>query len=138
PAIAGPAYDELPEQVFSHPALAGVHRAVQAAGGVCAGLEGSTWLDAVSAECVPESRPLVHELAVEPLQMPRRGMEEARYVGSVVAGVKLALVEAQVAELKGRLQRTNPLEDADAYHQLFGDLVPLEQYRIALREQASR
>ncbi|QJY50128.1 DNA primase [Pseudonocardia broussonetiae] len=138
PAIAGPAYDELPEQVFSHPALAGVHRAVQAAGGVCAGLEGSTWLDAVSAECVPESRPLVHELAVEPLQMPRRGMEEARYVGSVVAGVKLALVEAQVAELKGRLQRTNPLEDADAYHQLFGDLVPLEQYRIALREQAAR
>ncbi|GAA2540086.1 DNA primase [Pseudonocardia hydrocarbonoxydans] len=138
PAIAGPAYDELPEQVFSHPDLAGVHRAVQAAGGVCAGLEGPTWLDAVSVECVPEVRPLVHELAVEPLQMPRRGMEEARYVGSVVAGVKLALVEAQVAELKGRLQRTNPLEDADAYHQLFGDLVPLEQYRIALREQAAR
>lgn len=138
PAIAGPAYDELPEQVFSHSALAGVHRAVQAAGGVCAGLEGPSWLDAVSAECTPEVRPLVHELAVEPLQLPRRNVEEARYVGSVVAGVKLALVEAQVAELKSRLQRTNPLEEADAYHQLFGDLVPLEQYRIALRTQAAR
>jgi DNA primase len=28
------------------------------------------------------------------------------------------------------------MEDADAYHQLFGDLVPLEQYRIALRDKA--
>jgi DNA primase len=49
--------------------------------------------------------------------------------------VRLALVEAQVAELKSRLQRTNPLEDSDSYHQIFGDLVPLEQYRIALREK---
>ncbi len=138
PAIAGPVYDELPEDAFTHPAFAAVHRAVQAAGGVCAGLAGPNWLEAVTVECVPEVRPLVHELAVEPLQLPRRGVEEARYVASVVAGVKLALVEAQVAELKSRLQRTNPLEEAEAYHQLFGDLVPLEQYRIALREQAAR
>jgi DNA primase len=135
PAIAGPAYDELPEQAFSHPALAGVHRAVQAAGGVCAGLEGSTWLEAVAAECTPEIRPLVHELAVEPLQLPRRNPDEGRYVGSVIAGVRLALVEAQVAELKGRLQRTNPVEELDAYMQIFGDLVPLEQYGKALRER---
>jgi DNA primase len=45
-------------------------------------------------------------------------------------------VEAQVAELKARLQRTNPVEDADTYHELFGDLIPLEQYKIALREKA--
>ena len=37
PGIAGPSYDELPEQAFTHPALAAVHRAVQAAGGVGAG-----------------------------------------------------------------------------------------------------
>jgi DNA primase len=30
------------------------------------------------------------------------------------------------------------MEESDAYHQLFGDLVPLEQYRIALREKALR
>ncbi len=57
-------------------------------------------------------------------------------MASVVAGVRLALVEAQVAELKSRLQRTNPMEESDAYHRLFGDLVPLEQYRIALRDRA--
>jgi DNA primase len=31
-----------------------------------------------------------------------------------------------------------PVEEPDAYHQLFGDLVPLEQYKIALRTQAAR
>jgi DNA primase len=138
PAVAGPGYDELPEQVFAHPAFAAVHRAVQAAGGVCGGREGHGWLEAVRAECQPETRPLVTELAVEPLELPRRNTEEARYVASVIAGVRLALVEAQVAELKSRLQRTNPVEEPDAYHHLFGDLVPLEQYRIALREKAAR
>jgi len=138
PAVAGPAYDELPEQVFTHPAFALVHRAVQAAGGVCGGRDGSAWLDAVRAEANEETRKLVSELAVEPLELPRRNVEEARYLASVIAGVRLALVEAQVAELKSRLQRTNPMEEADAYHQIFGDLVPLEQYRIALREKALR
>ncbi|OZM79100.1 DNA primase [Pseudonocardia sp. MH-G8] len=138
PAVAGPSYDELPEQVFSHPAFAAVHRAVQAAGGVCGGREGHVWLDAVIAECPQETRPLLTELAVEPLELPRRNTEEARYVASVIAGVRLALVEAQVADLKSRLQRTNPVEEPEAYHELFGDLVPLEQYRIALREQAAR
>jgi DNA primase len=138
PAVAGPSYDELPEQVFVHPVFAAVHRGVQAAGGVCSGREGHAWLEAVLAECSQDARPLVTELAVEPLELPRRNTDEARYVGSVIAGVRLALVEAQVAELKARLQRTNPVEEPEAYHQLFGDLVPLEQYRIALREQAAR
>ena len=145
PAIAGPAYDELPEQVFTHPTLAAVHRAVQAAGGVCAGLTGHAWLETVRTECSAEIRPLVTELAVEPLELPRRNSrgndtdtEEARYITSVIAGVRLVLVEAQVAELKARLQRTNGIEDPDGYMQLFGDLVPLEQYRIALRGKAAR
>jgi DNA primase len=138
PAVAGPAYDELPEQVFTHPAFAAVHRAVQVAGGVSGGREGQAWIEAVAAASPAETRSLVTELAVEPLELPRRNTEEARYVASVIAGVRLVLVEAQVADLKARLQRTNPMEEADAYHQLFGDLVPLEQYRIALRGQAAR
>jgi DNA primase len=136
PAIAGPGYDELPEQAFTHPAYVQVHRAVQAAGGVCGGLEGSAWLDAVVAECPPEVRGLVSELAMESLELPRKNTEEVRYVASVVAGLRLALVDEQIAEIKSRLQRTNPVADADAYLELFGDLVPLEQYRIALREKA--
>jgi DNA primase len=113
-----------------------VHRAVQAAGGVCGGREGPAWLQAVVAECPTDVRGLVSELAVEPLELPQKNIEEVRYVASIVSGVRLALVDEQIAEIKSRLQRTNPVEEADAYHELFGDLVPLEQYRIALREKA--
>jgi len=77
PAIAGPAYDELPEQVFTHPALAAVHRAVQAAGGVCGGRSGPAWLESVRAECPAEIGPLVSELAVEPLELARRNSRAA-------------------------------------------------------------
>jgi DNA primase len=136
PAIAGPGYDELPEQSFTHPAYVQVHRAIQVAGGVCGGREGPAWLDAVVAECAPEVRGLVSELAVEPLELPQKNTEEVRYVASIVSGVRLALVDEQIAEIKSRLQRTNPVDDADVYLELFGDLVPLEQYRIALREKA--
>ena len=136
PSIAGPGYDELPEQAFTHPAYVQVHRAIQVAGGVCGGREGPAWLDAVVAECGPDARGLVSELAVEPLELPQKNTEEARYVASIVSGVRLALVDEQIAEIKSRLQRTNPVDDADVYLELFGDLVPLEQYRIALREKA--
>jgi DNA primase len=90
----------------------------------------------VVAECPPEVRGLVHELAMESLELPRKNTDEVRYVASVVAGLRLTLVDEQIAEIKSRLQRTNPVADADAYLDLFGDLVPLEQYRIALREKA--
>jgi DNA primase len=141
PAIAGPGYDELPEEAFTHPSYVRVHRAVRSAGGVCGGREGSAWLDAVLAECNQEVRGLVAELAVEPLELAqkssgRENTDEVRYVASIVSGVRLAMVDEQIAEIKSRLQRTNPVDDADAYLELFGDLVPLEQYRIALREKA--
>jgi DNA primase len=136
PAIAGPGYDELPDQAFTHPVYVQVHRAVRAAGGVCGGREGPAWLDAVLAQCGPEVRGLVAELAVEPLELPQKNTEEVRYVASIVSGVRLAMVDEQIAEIKSRLQRTNPVDDVDAYLELFGDLVPLEQYRIALREKA--
>jgi DNA primase len=137
PAIAGPGYDELPDPAFTHPVYVQVHRAIQAAGGVCGGREGPAWLEAVLVECNQEEvRQLVAELAVEPLELPQKNTEEVRYVASIVSGVRLAMVDEQIAEIKSRLQRTNPVDDADTYLELFGDLVPLEQYRIALREKA--
>ena len=66
----------------------------------------------------------------------QKNTDEVRYVASIVSGVRLAMVDEQIAEIKSRLQRTNPVDDADTYLELFGDLVPLEQYRIALREKA--
>ncbi|HEY2204743.1 MAG TPA: DNA primase [Pseudonocardia sp.] len=136
PAVAGPAYDELPDESFTHPAYVAVHRGIRDAGGAASGREGTEWWETVAEQCPAALRSLLTELSVEPLRMGTKQDGSARYVGSVLAGLQGAMVERQVAELKSRLQRTSPVAEADEYHALFGDLVALEQYRQALRERS--
>ncbi len=134
PAMTGPVYDTLPNEAFTHPAYAQVHAAVLAAGGTAAGMSGPEWIDAVAAH-YPQ-RALLTELAVETLRGNGKVEDDARYIGSLLARLQATVVGQQVAEIKSRLQRISPLDDPDSYHQLFGDLVALEQYYRALREQA--
>ncbi|HET9118039.1 MAG TPA: DNA primase, partial [Pseudonocardiaceae bacterium] len=82
------------------------------------------------------TRSLVTELAVETLRAKGSAEDDARYIGSLLARLQATVVGQQVAEIKSRLQRISPLDDAELYHRLFGDLVALEQYYRALREQA--
>ncbi|PRX47081.1 DNA primase [Prauserella shujinwangii] len=135
PALTGPEYDALPEDAFTHPAYVAVHRAVLAAGGTGSGLAGPALIDA-TAQHTPEGtvRSLLSELAVEPLRA--KGEVDTRYISSVLAAVQEHLVGRQIGELKSKLQRLSPVDAADDYRALFGDLVALEQYRKALREQA--
>jgi DNA primase len=135
PGLAGPYYDALPEDAFTHPGYLAVHRAVLAAGGTSCGLSGPSFVDAVAQRCQHDVvRSVVTELAVEPLQAKRE--PDSRYVAGVLARLQENLVSRQIADLKSRLQRMSPLDEADEYHSLFGDLVALEQYRKALLEQA--
>ena len=134
PALAGPVYDTLPDDAFSHEAYLAVHHAILAVGGTASGHSGSAWVEMVAAEVPAGHRSLVTELAVEPLQS--READDHRYVSSMLAGLQEALVGRQVSEIKSRLQRLSPVTDAAEYHELFGDLVALEQYKKALRDQA--
>ncbi|MFD8496264.1 DNA primase [Amycolatopsis sp. NPDC059657] len=135
PAIAGPEYDALPEDAFTHPAYVLVHKAVLAAGGVSSGLAGPALIDAASAHC-PQGkvRILMSALAVEPLRA--KGEADTRYISGVLAAVQENLVGRQIAEIKSKLTRLSPVEAPDDYRALFGDLVALEQYRKALKSQA--
>ncbi|MQA12001.1 MAG: DNA primase [Pseudonocardiaceae bacterium] len=135
PELAGPLYDSLPEDVFTHPAYLAVHQAVLAAGGTASGLSGPALLDAATQHCPDETlRSLLSELAVESMQST--GEVDARYVSGVLAAVQESLVGRQIAEVKSKLQRLSPVHAADEYRSLFGDLVALEQYRKSLRDQA--
>lgn len=42
----------------------------------------------------------------------------------------------RIADLKSKLQRTNPVDQATEYNRMFGELVALEQHRRTLREKA--
>ncbi|RZQ60331.1 DNA primase [Amycolatopsis suaedae] len=135
PAFAGPEYDALPEEAFTHPVYVTVHKAVLKAGGAAGGLSGPALLDAAAPHC-PEGtvRRVLSELAVEPLRA--KGEVDSRYISGVLAAVQENLVGRQILEIKSKLQRLSPVEAPEDYRALFGDLVALEQYRKALREQA--
>jgi DNA primase len=136
PAFAGPVYDSLPEEAFTDPAYLAVHRAVLAAGGTSSGLAGPALIAAVTAHCAHSTvRTLVSELAVEPL--PTKNSEDGRYVVAVLAGLRAQLLSRQIADIKSRLHRLSPIEHAEEFRDLWGDLVALEQYHKALREQAA-
>ena len=47
-----------------------------------------------------------------------------------------AEVLRRIADLKSKLQRTNPVEEATEYNRMFGELVALESHRRTLRERA--
>jgi DNA primase len=136
PALAGPVYDALPDDAFTNPAYLAVHQAIRAAGGTASGLTGPELAAAVTAQCADQSvRTLVSELSVE--VMPTKEEHDTRYVEGVLAGLQKELVGRQIAGMKSKLQRLNPLTDADEYRSVFGDLVAFEEYHKALVKQAS-
>jgi DNA primase len=137
PELAGPYYDSaVPKEAFTHPAYLELHEALLAVGGTSSGLSGSALVSAAGQHCPHRTvQTLVTELAVEPLHHKQE--PDARYVASLVARLREGVVAGQIAELKSRLHRVNPVEDAEDYRTLFGDLVALEQYRKALGEQAT-
>jgi DNA primase len=135
PALAGPMYETIQAGAFTEPAYLALHRAIIAAGGTTAGLAGAAFLEAVAVHCPPGTvRTLLTELTVEPLEV--RSADEARYASAVLARLQETVVLREIAQVKSKLQRLSPVDDSVAYHQLFGDLVALEQYRKGLGEQA--
>ncbi|MCX5042695.1 DNA primase [Aldersonia sp. NBC_00410] len=136
PAIAGTVFDSLPPESFTHPAYSAVRQAIAAAGGTSAGLGGADWVSSVADQTADLTlRSLVHELSVDPLPIASEGTVP-RYITGVLARLQEVWVGRQVAELKSKLQRISPADEPDEYHNLFGDLVALEQYRRSLLEQA--
>jgi DNA primase len=134
PEIAGPSFDAIPAEAYTHPEYAAVAAAVAAAGGAAAaGVTGATWLDKIGTNCDDAVRGQLTALAVEPLH-PATTQSEASYVNAVLARLQEMTLVRRIAELKGRLQRMNPVEAPD-YMKHFEKLVALEQEARSLRER---
>jgi DNA primase len=137
PAIAGPVFDTLTVESFTHPGYASVRGSITSAGGMSAGGSGGQWIDAVREQTSsPEAANLVNELAVEAFKVDDDD-RLARYIGGVLARLQEVWVGRQIAEMKSKLQRMSPVENDDEYNALFGDLVAMETYRRSLLERAS-
>jgi DNA primase len=137
PAIAGPVFDTLTVESFTHPGYAAVRTAIASAGGMSAGGSGAQWIDAVREQAAsPQAANLVNELGVEAFRVDD-DERLARYIGGVLARLQEVWVGRQIAEMKSKLQRMSPVENDDEYNALFGDLVAMETYRRSLLERAS-
>ncbi|MGV0583695.1 DNA primase [Mycobacteroides chelonae] len=137
PAFAGPVFDSLTADSFTHPGYVAVRTAIEAAGGAGAGIVGAEWIDRVRQSASSQNQVmLINALTAEAIQVDS-DERLPRYIGSVLAKLQEVWVGRQVAEVKSKLQRMSPVEHADEYHALFGDLVALEAYRRSLLEQVS-
>ncbi|ORB83120.1 DNA primase [Mycobacterium kansasii] len=136
PALAGPVFDSLTVESFTHPGYAAVRAAIEAAGGTSAGVTGAQWMDMVTRQTAsPLTTGLINELAVEAIAVDDDKLP--RYIGGVLARLQEVWMGRQIAEVKSKLQRMSPIEQGEEYHALFGDLVAMEAYRRSLLEQAS-
>ena len=136
-ALAGPVFDALTVESFTHPGYTAVRAAIAAAGGTTAGASGAEWIDAVRQQTGSDAAAsLVYELGVESISV-EDDERLPRYISGVLARLQEVAVGRQIAEVKSKLQRMSPVEQGDEYHALFGDLVAMEAYRRSLLEQAS-
>jgi DNA primase len=136
PALAGPVFDTLTVESFTHPGYAAVRGAIEAAGGTSSGVTGGQWIDAVRQRAGSDlTAGLVSELGVDAVQVDDEKLP--RYIAGVLARLQEVWMGRQIAEVKSKLQRMSPIEQGDEYHALFGDLVAMEAYRRSLLEQAS-
>lgn len=136
PALAGPVFDALTAESFTHPGYAAVRAAIDLAGGTVACVTGAQWLDMVRRQTKSElTAGLINELGVEAIQVDDDRLP--RYIAGVLARLQEVWMGRQIAEVKSKLQRMSPIEQGNEYHALFGDLVAMEAYRRSLLEQAS-
>ncbi|MFY9921026.1 MAG: DNA primase [Mycobacterium sp.] len=136
-ALAGPVFDALTPESFTHPGYSAVRAAIAAAGGTSTGASNAEWIDAVRQQTGSEAAAsLVYELGVESISV-EDDERLPRYISGVLARLQEVAVGRQIAEVKSKLQRMSPVEQGDEYHALFGDLVAMEAYRRSLLEQAS-
>jgi DNA primase len=136
PALCGPEFDALGAVAFTVPVHAAVAGLIAGRGGVVSAGRARDWVAAL-LEAAPDdrARSFVTELAVEALQVA--GEPDEKYADVVLARVGELAVGREIAAVKARLQRTNPVDDQRAYDKMFGDLVALEQRRKWLLGRAT-
>jgi DNA primase len=133
---------DLGDNDFTHPTYRGVWEVAASLGGPSAATEPDVWVgklrDAVLTQAKDDAgHPVVkalNALVVEPL-LANRDPDPAYAAAHVFRLLELTTMR-RIADLKSKLQRTNPVEQAVEYNRMFGELVALESHRRTLRERA--
>jgi DNA primase len=131
-AVTARAYSEVEAGDFTHPTYREIFEAVASLGGPL-GLAIDE-LRAKVADADGATERVLSALVVEPLHLS--GEPDARVAEAYVVRLRELTVARAIAQLKSRLQRMNPVDEALEYNRMFGELVALEARRRALRDRA--
>jgi DNA primase len=136
PALLGPALDSIGPDAFTVPQHRAVRELIADCGGVATAGPVREWIDRLLGAAPNDTaRMFLTRLAVEPVEAPGADAEpDARFADDVLTKIEELAVSRQIVAVKARLQRMNPVEQAD-YNRMFGDLVALEQRRKMLLER---
>ena len=135
PAAVGRSAVDVGGNDFTHPTYRAVWELVAAAGGAAAGVGDSGWATRLrDAAADPAVSSAISALGVEPLRTAKE--PDQTYVAAHVYRLLELTAMRRIADLKSRLQRTNPVEHTADYNRMFGELVALEQHRRSMRELA--
>ncbi|MHA3703968.1 DNA primase [Jatrophihabitans sp. YIM 134969] len=131
PGVAGPSFDVLPPEAFLVPDHRALVAAIAAAGGTAALVDAG----AGAVELLPDPvKRVAIAASVEPLhRAPTFDVEP--YVQAQLDALQAVVFDRQIATVKSRVQRMNPLEDPDGHQKAFAELLALEKHRRVLRER---
>ncbi|MFH8343718.1 DNA primase [Streptomyces sp. NPDC018045] len=132
PDLVSPAFDAYGADEFTAPPYATVRRCIEDAGGAMSAAGDNTYLSRVRAAAPDDTvRAMVTELAVEPLHT-RRDADEA-YAGEQLVTVRIAAVDARIADLEGSARRLEAQGDHAGSAAVLQELWVLQQYGKTLR-----
>jgi DNA primase len=135
PMAIGRTTSDIGVEDFTHPTYRAVWALVEAAGGPVAGSSDASWAGRLREGATdPAVSSAISALGVEPLLTGRE--VDAAYVANYVFRLLELTAMRRIAELKSRLQRTNPVEHPQDYNRMFGELAALEQHRRSLQDRA--
>jgi DNA primase len=133
PGAVGAAGESLGGNDFTHPTYRAVWEVIAGAGGPAVGATDPGWgtrLRSGTSDAAVSSA--ISALGVEPVRTAKE--PDAAYVSAHVFRLQELTALRRITEVKSKLQRTNPVEEAAVYNKMFGELVALEQHRRNLRE----
>ncbi len=131
-AVARTSHD-LGANDFTHPTYRAVWELVEHNGGL--GAAGADWAGRLRDRTTdPAVAAALSALAVEPVPS-KKGADDA-FVANTVYRLQELTAQRRIADVKSRLQRTNPVEHTAEYNRMFGELTALEQHRRQLRDLA--
>jgi DNA primase len=137
PMVIGRTTNDLGPEDFMHPTYRAVWELVAASGGPLAGAADQGWSTRLREGAQQRDDPAlvsaVSALSVEPLLTDKE--PDAAYVIQHVVRLLELTALRRITAVKSKLQRTNPVEEAESYNRMFGELAALEAHRRALRDR---